>query len=396
MNVKKLLKRNSSAILPSESVKNRITSDCGTVTEEAVRSGNAVAKKRKTAISLAAVGMAVVAALTATLICLNPVSSSPVPDVIKFGSISSATDFYACSAVSVGNMLAESEENLAATETVSASSYAFTATPVSKITVEQKEIVGKYAVFATGFLGDGKITSTRTVAEKEGYGYKLGVGYSDGFGVSDDKILYYNEIKNGENQKGEEEYSIVGELVSGGVSYPISGKYECESDGSESESETEFVVYTSSDRLSYIAVEYEREVNSATGEVESEFVVSVYKNGRLAEKATVNGEVGDDGYAVDVLFGEGSVKLKFNRDEQDGKKLMGVHASFDDDDHKLIMRPQDEYYDEFDFIDYEDWDDEDWDFDDWDFDFGDWGKNDGGWYDHGDWHGDKNEGGFWH
>lgn len=388
MNVKKLLKKNSSAILPSESVKNRIKNDCGVVAETAVQSGASVAAKRKVGISVAAVGTAIVGVVTAILICVNPVAPSPLPDVINFGSISSATDFYACSAVSVGNMLDGENGGFA-----SSSASVYSAMPVAKITDGQKSVLGKYATFATGFLGNGKITSTYTLAEKSDYEYKLGIGYSDGFGVSEDKILYFNKLAESDNtDDDEEEFAIVGELVTGGVSYPVEGTYESETDGEESENEVEFIAYTSADKSSYIAVEYESEVNSSTGESESKFVITVFQNGKLAERAKVNGESGDEEYEVDVINADGEkIKLKFNPDEKDGKKLMGVHASFGDDEHKLIMRPQNDNYDWFDFIDYEDWDEEDWDFDDWDFDFGDWGKNDGGWYDHGDRHGGKNE-----
>lgn len=375
MNVKKLLKENSLAIMPSESVKNRIKADCTVCEEQPLRMGKTVALRRKVGVSVAAVGMAIVGAVTAILICLNgSVPTSPLPDVIQFGSISSATDFYAYSAVSVGNMLDSTVSDVAST-------YAF-AMPVSKISISQKGLLGKYATFATGALGDGKITSSYDVNDKQNYQYKLGVGYLDGFGVSEDKILYFNKIEESiKIEDGEEEFDIVGELISGGVSYPIEGNYELETDGDESESGVEFTAYTSADKKSYIVVEYEVESNSTTNEVESEFVITVYERGKLFERATIKNQSKNNEYELDVTSDGENVKLKFNPDEKDGKKLMGVHASFGEEDFKLIMRPQDDFDDGFDFIEYDDWDDEDWDFDDWDFDFGDWGKNDGGWYD---------------
>lgn len=375
MNVKKLLKENSSAILPGENVKNRIKADCTVCEDVPVRLGKTVALKRKVGISVAAVGMAIVGAVTAILICLNgSLPASPLPEVIQFGSISSATDFYSYSAVSVGNMLDSTSTSLAST-------YSLT-TPLSKISSVQKGLLGKYATFATGALGDGKITSSYTTNDKQDYQYKLGIGYLDGFGVSEEKVLYFNKIEESiKIEEDEEEFDIVGELVSGGVSYLVEGNYELERDGEESESEVEFTAYTSADKNSYIVVEYEVESNSVINEVESEFVITVYEKGKLVESATIKSQGENDGYELNVTSGGEKVKLKFNPDEKDGKKLMGVHASFGDEDFKLIMRPQNSLDDGFDFIEYDDWEEEEWDFDDWDFDFGDWGKNDGGWYD---------------
>ncbi|MGN0806110.1 MAG: hypothetical protein ACI4MC_03650, partial [Candidatus Coproplasma sp.] len=108
MNVKKLLKKQSSAIMPTDRIKRQIKADCGICDEATAPAGGgaAVKARRKFGFSLAACCAAAIVALSCVLIFLKPFApASVVPDVTDFGTISSATEFYAYSAVSVGNML---------------------------------------------------------------------------------------------------------------------------------------------------------------------------------------------------------------------------------------------------------------------------------------------------
>ena len=335
MNVKKLLKKHSSEIMPTESVKRQIIADCGLCEEvSAPVGGGAAAKARRRAgVSVAAVGAAAVVALTCVLIFLKPTSSGIVPDVTNFGTIDSATDFYAYGAVSIGNML----DGTGVTN--GASAFSTSETQALEVSEEQKKTLDKYAVFATGVLGEGKITSSCTAADREGYEYKLGIGYADGFGGSAETTLYYNKVEGSiKVDDGEEEYAIEGELVTGSVSYPVTGKYETETDGNESENEIEFIAYTSVDRNSYIKMKYEYEVE--TGETESKYVISVYENGKLTEKAKIKGETGDEtAFEVDVerTFGD-NIQIKFNPVEDNGERFMYIDAAFGESEHKLIMQ----------------------------------------------------------
>ncbi|MGN1060562.1 MAG: hypothetical protein ACI4QN_02405 [Candidatus Coproplasma sp.] len=372
MNVKKLLKKQSSAIMPTDSVKRQIKADCGICEEVSAPVGGAAVKaKRRIGFSFAAVGAAAVVAVTCVLIFLKPVTPATiVPDIITFGEVSSATDFYAYGAVSVGNMLDGTEP------INSAAAYSSSPSAIEEVTDEQKKILDKYAVFATGILGDGKITSSCTAADKAEYEFKLGIGYSDGFGSEMEKVLYFNKVNGSVKVKEDKEkFAIEGELITGNVSYPVEGKYEIETDGGETESEIEFTAFTSADRRSYIKMEYEYEIEA--DETESKVVVSVYENGSLIEKAKIKGETGDDmKFEVDVdrPAAAENVQIKFKPVEDGGKQVMQVDASFGNSEHKLIMqtRPKEEgggfdfihspyFYPPFGFDN--DWDDGyDWDY----------------------------------
>lgn len=343
MNVKKLLKQQKSAIMPSDSVKRRVAADCGIEQEVVTNAGGgaAVKTKRNIAISVGACCAAAVAAATAcAIIFLNPSAPSITPDVINFGSVSSATEFYAYSAVSIGTMLDSTALTSVASAFALADTYDTTSTISTEITDLQKKTLDKYAVFATGMLGEGKITSSCTVADIDGYEFKLNIGYSDGFGSSADTVLYFNKVADSIKIDGdEEEYAINGILVKGGVSFPVEGWYETETDGDETEHGIEFIAYTSLDKTSYIQIGYEYE--SETDKTESKVVVSVYENDEWTETAKIKGETGEDtSFKVEIErpTAEENVEIKFNPFEEDGKKVMYVDAQFGGNKHELIMQ----------------------------------------------------------
>lgn len=343
MNVRKLLKQQKSAVMPSDSVKRRIAADCG-VNEETVANvgGAAVKAKRNVAVSVCACCCAAVAAVTCAVILLNPAAPAIQPDVIEsdFGTISSATEFYAYSAVSVGNMLEGTDLTNSASAFALADCYDAYSTISTVITDLQKKILDKYTVFATGVLGGGKIIGSCTVADREGYEFKLGIDYNDGFGSSAETVLYFNKVEGSiKNDGDEEEFAIEGVLVKGDILFPVEGKYEIEADGDETENEIEFTAYTSLDKKSYIKMKYEYEIE--TGETESKLVVSVYENNKLTEKATIKGETGEDtSFEVDVERPDENenVKIQFNPFEKNGEKIMQVDAWFGEYKHELIMQ----------------------------------------------------------
>lgn len=346
MNVKKLLKQQKSAIMPSDSVKRRVAADCGIEQEVVTNAGGGVAvKAKRNAVVAACAGLCAVAAATAcAIIFLNPSAPSITPDVINFGSVSSATEFYAYSAVSIGTMLDSTDLTSVASAFALADTYDTTSTISTEITDLQKKTLDKYAVFATGMLGEGKITSSCTVADIDGYEFKLNIGYSDGFGSSADTVLYFNKVEGTVKVDGdEEEYAINGILVKGDVSFPVEGKYETETDGSETESEIEFIAYTSLDKTSYIQIGYEHE--SETDKTESELVVRVHESGKETEKAKIKGETGEDtSFKVEIERPTAEenvnekIKIEFNPFEEEGKKVMYVDAEFGGNKHELIMQ----------------------------------------------------------
>ncbi|MGN1104542.1 MAG: hypothetical protein ACI4QI_06675 [Candidatus Coproplasma sp.] len=381
MNVRKLLKQQKSAVMPSDSVKRRIAADCGVNEDTVTNAGGAAVKtRRNVAISVCACCCAAVAAITCAVILLNPAAPSIMPDVIDsdFGTISSATEFYAYSAVSVGNMLDGTDLTDMASAFGLTDSYDAYSTISTEITDLQKKILDKYSVFATGMLGGGKITGSCTAADREGYEYKLNIGYNDGFGSSSETVLYFNKVEGTVKFDGDEEkYEIEGILVKDDVSFPVEGKYKTETDGDETENEIEFTAYTSLDKKSYIKMEYEYE--SEEGETESKLVISIYENDNLTEKAKIKGETGEDtSFEVDVERPDENenVKIQFNPFEENGEKIMQVDAWFGEYKHELIMQNKPwEQGGGFDFINRSDGNEQEEPDDDWD-DWDDWDDKD--------------------
>ncbi|MGN0805900.1 MAG: hypothetical protein ACI4MC_02580, partial [Candidatus Coproplasma sp.] len=209
-----------------------------------------------------------------------------------------------------------------------------------EVTEEQKKILDKYALFATGILGEGKITSSCTAADKVGYEFKLGIGYTDVFGSSVETVLYFNKVEGTVKvDKDEEKFAIVGELVKGNLSFPVEGKYKTETDDDETENEIEFTAFTSSDCRSFIKMEYKYEAEE--DETESKVVISVYENGKCTEEAKIKGETGEDSsFTVEVMRHDGGedVEIKFNPYEENGTKIMQVDAWFGENKHELIMQ----------------------------------------------------------
>ncbi|MGN1372527.1 MAG: hypothetical protein ACI4VK_00600 [Candidatus Coproplasma sp.] len=377
MNVKKLLKQQKSAVMPSDSVKRRIAADCG-VQDNVSNAGGGVAvkTKRNIAISVCACCAAAVAAVACAIILLNPSAPAILPDVIdsNFGSVSSATEFYAYSAVSVGAMLDGTDLTNVASAFALADTYDTTFSASTEITDLQKKILDKYAMFATGMLGEGKITGSCTAADIDEYEFKLNVGYSDVFGSSAETVLYFKKVEGSVKIKDDEEkYEIEGILVKGDVAFPVDGKYKTETDDDETKSKTEFIAYTSPDRNSYIVMKYEFE--SETDETESKVVVSVYENGKETETAKIKGETGEDtSFEVDIERPDENenVKIQFNPFEENGEKIMQVDAWFGDYKHELIMQNKPwEQGGGFDFINRISGDEPvepDDDFDDWEDD----------------------------
>lgn len=357
--VKKLLKEQGEEILPDKNLKHKIMYDSGVFEEQTCavgRSGSAAVAVKRRVVTVAAVLAAVAVALTSVLFLFNSKKDTPPysPAITDFGSVSSATDFYAYGAVSVGGMLdGEGGISLASTlsegasvsteclfMTVSTLTDSVLLSANSPVTDDQKSTIDKYALFATGILGGGKITSDCRAADKEGYEYKLDVGYSDGFGGESASILYFNKVEKSKSGKDDEnEFSIEGELVTGNASYPVDGKYETKEKGHETENEIEFKAYTSYDRMSYIKMEYEYEVSE--DEVEKEVVITVVKNGVPVEKAKISGETEQEktSFVIEVeRDGQDNVSLEFKYADWESQPIMDVKAKFGDEEHQFFMR----------------------------------------------------------
>lgn len=122
-------------------------------------------------------------------------------------------------------------------------------------------------------------------------------------------VMYFNEVDSKteiEIDDGEEEVEIssrlVGVLVNGQSVFDVSGKYETEREGTETETEMEFTTRSVNNPDNYVKVEQSVE----NDEIEYEY--SIYENGRLVSKTKVEWEDpefedDDDDGGLSIQFG---------------------------------------------------------------------------------------------
>lgn len=121
-------------------------------------------------------------------------------------------------------------------------------------------------------------------------------------------VMYFNEVDSKteiEIDDGEEEVEIssrlVGVLVNGQSVFEVSGKYETEREGTETETEMEFTTRSSTNPDNYVKVEQSVE----NDEIEYEY--SIYENGRLVSRTKVEWEdpefQDDDDGGLSIQFG---------------------------------------------------------------------------------------------
>lgn len=340
--VKKLLKSQKDSILPDKDLKHKIARDLGISAEggdKSFRSGNAAVKVRRNVF--VAVASVTAAAIAAASVAVWFTSRSDGDEFIplrefQFGTVSSATDFYAYGAVSMGSLLTGyGETTVSQSYCVKASEEVFLSDESLQdggLNDDQKAKVENYFVFATGILGGGKIESSVKVSDRAQYSYKLSADYADSFGIAANYVLYFNAKDDVKKDK----YALEGILIVGENVYPVEGKYKSESDEGETENEISFKAFTANDKNSYISLQYETEISG--DETESGYSVKVIEDGRQVEKASVSHETeeGQTSFEIKIQNDDGDVKLEF---EDFGEGFMGVTADFGGEQHKFGMAP---------------------------------------------------------
>lgn len=198
----------------------------------------------------------------------------------KFAALDSAQSVYGFSAASAGMLISEMAET-PVTEEPGAETPA--ETPVTE--EPGAEAPDKYLALADRLLGDGAFRTEEKASDRPEYRYMLQVGYTD---MTSDisYVLYYNETlipdDDDDDDEDEAEYFIEGVMTVDGAEYPVRGTRSSETDGRETESETEFRVTLAGDRYMLVEQGYEND----DGETEQTYSYSVYEGGRLIERST--------------------------------------------------------------------------------------------------------------
>ncbi len=204
----------------------------------------------------------------------------------KFAALDSAQSVYGFSAASAGMLISEMAE-----------------TPVTE--EPGAEAPDKYLALADRLLGDGAFRTEEKDSDRPEYRYMLQVGYTD---MTSDisYVLYYNETlipddDDDDDDEDEAAYFIEGVMTVDGAEYPVRGTRSSETDGRETESETEFRVTLAEDRYMLVEQGYEND----DGETEQTYSYSVYEGGRLIERST---------FEYETERGETELKLTSRKD----------------------------------------------------------------------------------
>ena len=227
------------------------------------------------------------------------------------GAASSA-QAYAFSALSAGTLISAMDGGDAATAAKPLSR------ALSQSAVTDEETIARlndHMMLVESILGEGAYSAKSETSDREEYAVKEVMSYKDMLGETVEYVLYYNETEKREHAKErggryeergrfddddfddfddddddkiENEYRIEGVLVLGEAEYPVRGEKETESERGESEAETEFTVILDAEAGKYMTVEQSTE--SDRGEYEQEYTYSLYENGRLTEKTSLEYE----------------------------------------------------------------------------------------------------------
>ncbi len=356
-NVKKIMAKHKSEILPDKKIKDNVRRELGfdgaQYSAAYAHGGEQTADvRRNKIIVLCAAVLAVVLLLAAIIPALMKNRKPIMPSVSnKFAQITDAASFYAYGAASVGTLLASSDslptvrklsDSLPTVRKLSDSLPTVSKLSASAETEKSRlTTVNRYMSLVESLLSEQNIVSNMISGER-GYRYGMTVKHTDLHGNEISYRLYYDKyptvkesedknyyginrndkiselkISDGESpdykayngykvdneynidkndDKTEKDYSIKGILLIGGAEYFVEGVYETENDGGESESELYFKAFTNAEKTSYIEVrqKHERETKSDETEIEQEYVYSVYVDGVLTERTEIEYETEKD------------------------------------------------------------------------------------------------------
>lgn len=376
-NVKKIMAKHKSEILPDKKIKDNVRHELGfdgaQYSAAYAHGGEQTADvRRNKIIVLCAAVLAVVLLLAAIIPALMKNRKPITPSVSnKFAQITDAASFYAYGAASVGTLL-DSSDSLPTVRKLSASLPTVRKLSASAETEKSRlTTVNRYMSLVESLLSEQNIVSN-IISGERGYRYGMTVKHTDLHGNEISYRLYYDKyptvteseeknyygvtrddkiselkISDGEspdykayngykidneynieknNDKTEKDYSIKGVLLIGGAEYFVEGVYETENDGDESESELYFKAFTNAEKTSYIEVrqKHERETKSDETEIEQEYVYSVYVDGVLTERTEIEYETEKDELELKMSVTKGgeTETILFKGEFENGERIL--------------------------------------------------------------------------
>ena len=397
-NVKKLLARYKSEILPDEKIKDNIKRELGFDDKECslvyANGGERVAdsRRRNKIITVCASALIVILVLGILIpVLLNKHRDTEFPSIVnKFTQITDADSFYAYGAVSVGTILSSSFSQSVSPSTRSVCKIVSASVPEktnsAKLSAaadndpEQLANVNRYMPLVESLLSEKKIEAS-SISGEYGYNYGMTATYTDLRGISVSYRLFYDKFPiktDSDDDKSKKNYSISGILLIGTAEYPAEGLYKTETEDDETESDLYFKAFTNADKTSYIEArhKYETEKEKDKTEIEQEFVYSVYKNNKLIERTVVEYESEKDDLELKMSISKDGKTdtLKFKGKIENGKNILIAKGIINGQSLRFrVLMQQDGYryvFDDGSFsdLDRDDVDDDDDDDDDDDSD----------------------------
>ena len=252
----------------------------------------------------------------------NNMSSSAVK---TFSAVSATTQMRACGVELASSTIDNSEQEVK----------------------EQAKRFNEYFTALDSFLGDDIISTTTEANTDSNYEYetKMTINGKDFDGETVTYTMYYTETlvkadsaddedDEDVDEETENEYHLVGVMVIDGTDYYLEGERSEETKKDESETELKIRAYADkTDKTSYIQMEQEHSVED--GETETEYVYSIYANGKLIEQTAVEFETENKNNKLEteyeLEFRSGTTKGKYvvEREVKDNKVSIKVKYNID-------------------------------------------------------------------
>ncbi|MDE7464643.1 MAG: hypothetical protein K2M48_06395 [Clostridiales bacterium] len=264
-------------------------------------------------------------------------------------ALRTTTDIYAMGAVSTVRLLG-SDVSVQAVRRLAAVSADVSAdkTEAAEGDVVKSQIdkFNEYFTAFDSFLGDDVVTSVSEENHDETYAdyeTKLTIKGKDISNNTVSYVMYFTETvlkSEVEEDKSKSKYSLEGVMIYSGAEYSLVGKREEEIKRDKTEKELKIRAYV--DDKNY--VEMEHEYTSGEYETETEYVYSVYKDGKLAEKTAVEFETErkdekvDAEYTLEFRQGDAKGKYKLERETRKGKTHIKVDYDIGGQKGKFTIR----------------------------------------------------------
>lgn len=249
----------------------------------------------------------------------NNMSSSAVK---TFSAVSATTQMRACGVELASSTIDNSEQEVK----------------------EQAKRFNEYFTALDSFLGDDVVSTITEANTDSNYEYetKMTIKGKDFDGETVIYTMYYTETlvkadsadDEDVDEETENEYHLVGVMVIDGTDYYLEGERSEETKKDESETELKIRAYADkTDKTSYIQMEQEYSVED--GETETEYVYSIYANGKLIEQTAVEFETENKNnkleteYELEFRSGTSKGKYVVEREVKDNKVSIKVNYNID-------------------------------------------------------------------